>query len=642
MGRFNLFSKLTFLVLLVTFIHCNQLSYAYTEDVIIVSENTYTDGYTFIVGEVQNIGSNYLNYVELVATFYDNNDNVVASDFTFTELEILGPNQKSPFVLNTYPHQNLNIDHYSVTVADTNVVSYFPYSDFRIKGVNTYRDNWYFVQGEIENTGWLTAAWVKLVATFYNSQGTVIFSDFTYADIDPLAPGRSSPFELNTYPREINPASYDIQVESAEYLSLSYLECDVNQDQVVMGTELVVSGYLSPGIGSQDIVLTYSKPDGSYVERNVETDSSGYFEHTGVFNKLGTWSVYSEWIGNIGYISSKSTEIFFEVEAPPTGNIEISIKDSDNNPLGVVQVISTSNPASQTMLESKTDSAGSCVFTYVLVGSYDFEISKLGYITNSFSVVVSEDETSFLNIELDNILYDIVLLVEDSESNLVAGVQVDSVEVPNGQANMTGTTNSAGSLVFENVREGKYRFFFTKDGYEDSYGGATVDPDNLQWRQEIVKIIQLGDIRLLIKDTDNIRISGASVSIISFPEDQNNLTGSTGSTGLCIFSDILAGNYKFKIRKEGYITQIIEGSCIFDEKKEINVILEEVEEEIIPSFEEVEKDSTGGIPSFPLLSVFLGVSILIILQINKKSGSKNTLAPFWMDPIIDNFILTLP
>ena len=67
----------------------------------VLSASNYYDGsgYFNVVGEVQNtLGTNVKN-VEIVTTFYDSSGAVIAADYATTEIDILKPNQKSPFKL---------------------------------------------------------------------------------------------------------------------------------------------------------------------------------------------------------------------------------------------------------------------------------------------------------------------------------------------------------------------------------------------------------------------------------------------------------------------------------------------------------------------------------------------------------------
>ena len=54
----------------------------------------------------------------------------------------------------------------------------------------------YHVVGEVENGGNTTAKFVKVTMTFYDANGTVVGTSFTYTDPHDLAPGAKGPFDL--------------------------------------------------------------------------------------------------------------------------------------------------------------------------------------------------------------------------------------------------------------------------------------------------------------------------------------------------------------------------------------------------------------------------------------------------------------
>lgn len=180
----------------------------------ILSSNSYINsGYFYIVGEIQNNLSQNIGYVKIVATYYDDKEEVLGTSFTFTDLDILKPNQKAPFELSNYPDNF--IPHSYKIQASYQKTSSEPYNGLSIKSHRSNADGNYFkVVGEVENTGDRTVNFVRLVATFYNENDEVIGTSFTYTDIDTISPGSTSPFELSTYPQIINPARYEIQVQA--------------------------------------------------------------------------------------------------------------------------------------------------------------------------------------------------------------------------------------------------------------------------------------------------------------------------------------------------------------------------------------------------------------------------------------------
>jgi hypothetical protein len=67
----------------------------------ILSQSSYTDsaGAFHVVGEVENGANTTAKFVEVIGTFYDASNKVVATSFTFTEPRDLAPGAKAPFDL---------------------------------------------------------------------------------------------------------------------------------------------------------------------------------------------------------------------------------------------------------------------------------------------------------------------------------------------------------------------------------------------------------------------------------------------------------------------------------------------------------------------------------------------------------------
>ena len=87
----------------------------------ILSHNSFTDsiGYLHVVGEVQNNGPTNLQFVKVTSTFYDSNNQVVATDFTYTNPTDIGPRQKAPFelILSSASIPITQIDHYNLVAS---------------------------------------------------------------------------------------------------------------------------------------------------------------------------------------------------------------------------------------------------------------------------------------------------------------------------------------------------------------------------------------------------------------------------------------------------------------------------------------------------------------------------------------------
>jgi hypothetical protein len=66
----------------------------------VLRSSSFTDdiGYYHVVGEVKNNSpTDSMNYVKIVSTFYDNAGKVVGTDFTYTNVDVLRPTERSSF-----------------------------------------------------------------------------------------------------------------------------------------------------------------------------------------------------------------------------------------------------------------------------------------------------------------------------------------------------------------------------------------------------------------------------------------------------------------------------------------------------------------------------------------------------------------
>jgi hypothetical protein len=84
----------------------------------ILSHNSFTDsiGYFHVVGEIKNNSPSTATFVKIVGTFYDVNNQVVATDFTYANPNDIGSGDKAPFDLSLLSASVpiSQIDHYNL------------------------------------------------------------------------------------------------------------------------------------------------------------------------------------------------------------------------------------------------------------------------------------------------------------------------------------------------------------------------------------------------------------------------------------------------------------------------------------------------------------------------------------------------
>ncbi len=179
----------------------------------IVATHDYIDtiDYLHIVGEVANRSDKPQAFVKVTATLYDEAGTVIETDFTYTAIDIVPPGQTVPFELST--DQYANLADYKVQVQGR-PADELPYAGLSVVNQSDYVDDigYRHIVGEVSNQGQASAEFVQVVASLYDEAGQIVGTDFTYADLDVLPPGGTSPFELSVG-EVVQFSSYSLQVQ---------------------------------------------------------------------------------------------------------------------------------------------------------------------------------------------------------------------------------------------------------------------------------------------------------------------------------------------------------------------------------------------------------------------------------------------
>jgi predicted RNA binding protein with dsRBD fold (UPF0201 family) len=156
---------------------------------------------------------------------------------------------------------------------------------------------------------------------------------------------------------------------------------------------------------------------------------------------------------------------------------------------------------------------------------------------------------------------EITLTVEDSTGFPIMGATVESTSVPEEQSELSGTTGFLGQITFQDLILGEYTFNVTMDGYVTAT--VTIQVDEATAYEETVTLLdeddvdEFGEITLTIEDLDGSPIVDATVESTSVPEEQSELSGTTGSDGQVTFQDLILGEYTFNVTMEGYVTETV-------------------------------------------------------------------------------------
>lgn len=186
------------------------------KEITILTHSGYMDSIEnyWVVGEVKNNLDTNAEFIKIIGTFYDANNNVIGSSFSYTEIDIAKPGQRVPFEM-VFSDPPSSLHHYALQVqwrpTNEKPLEGFPIlsSGDRDAGFGDAR----YIFGELRNDSGVTVEYVRIVATLYNAEGTVIGTGFTYTDLDTLSPSQTSPFEMPIFDWS-GTARYELQVQA--------------------------------------------------------------------------------------------------------------------------------------------------------------------------------------------------------------------------------------------------------------------------------------------------------------------------------------------------------------------------------------------------------------------------------------------
>jgi hypothetical protein len=192
----------------------------------VLSSTSFRDdtGAYHIVGEVKNNSPiDSMKYVKVVATLHDKTGKVFGTDFTFSDVYVLRPAEKSPFeIILSDIRQSQKVSSYILSSSGEKTQALPASLKLSVDNSHLHDIGAYHIVGEVTNQGSQKATFVKVSAAFYNSSDIVVAADFTYSDPKDLEPGQTAPFEIvvTSVPiisNEITSAS--LNVNSEQYSS---------------------------------------------------------------------------------------------------------------------------------------------------------------------------------------------------------------------------------------------------------------------------------------------------------------------------------------------------------------------------------------------------------------------------------------
>jgi len=120
------------------------------------------------------------------------------------------------------------------------------------------------------------------------------------------------------YPSAAIPGMFSLPISLFVTKIRMQLSCLVTHPTIRLGQDLATYGYLIPTIEGVTITLTYRKPTGPPIVRQVQTRSDGLYNDT-IFTpgQPGNWNVTASWEGDETHMMATSPLTRFYVEPPP-------------------------------------------------------------------------------------------------------------------------------------------------------------------------------------------------------------------------------------------------------------------------------------------------------------------------------------
>ena len=180
------------------------------ENIRVLSYNWYinpaSSDLVAVVGEVQNVGPNIIDYVRVVGTFYASDGTPLAGDSARSLTTQILPQQKAPFyiIVPTYDSGTgmswdpQSIDHLTILVNRAEPTESSQYQGLEISSQESSTDEYgyYKVTGVVKNTGTQSTNQAGVIATFYNSTGSVVAVGSSYLNPSSIAPGSTASFTV--------------------------------------------------------------------------------------------------------------------------------------------------------------------------------------------------------------------------------------------------------------------------------------------------------------------------------------------------------------------------------------------------------------------------------------------------------------
>ena len=149
----------------------------------------------YIVGEIQNTSAEYMRFIKVAASLYDEAAQMIGSGSEYAYVDILPPGAKTSFKITLFDQATpawykLQIEGFPTETRPR------PNIEITTHSLIPKTEGGYDIVGEIQNNSYTPVKYVKIVATLYDAEGRVVGADYTFAELNQILAGDTSPFAV--------------------------------------------------------------------------------------------------------------------------------------------------------------------------------------------------------------------------------------------------------------------------------------------------------------------------------------------------------------------------------------------------------------------------------------------------------------
>ncbi|MCF6137924.1 carboxypeptidase regulatory-like domain-containing protein [Pseudalkalibacillus berkeleyi] len=295
------------------------------------------------------------------------------------------------------------------------------------------------------------------------------------------------------------------------------------------------------------------------------------FEMSGFFNTAGERTLETATVNGTDGETGKALRpdtVITNVNVVANGGVVGIVKDHTTGfPLSDVNV--ELKDGATTIATTTTNLNGEYSLTGIAPGTYTIEYSKIDYITNIQSVTILSGEITRKDAFLTELPGSINGTVTNSGGGAINNATVRLVDTA-GNVVADTTTDPTGAYSFPSVRPGQYSITVTATNFQSATKGVKVEANDASTVNFVLEP-NPGTVQGVVTSEGSL-ISGALVEILNTADSVVTQT-TTNASGEYVVDDLAPGDYKLRVSKELFMTEVLGFNLSAGETETLNVEL---------------------------------------------------------------------